>query len=347
MLMPILNPFLAFWMPERASSVAGDVDWLFRFILGISVFFFVLIVVLMILFVWRYRYREGKQQPAATSHNTALEITWTLIPTILVIVIFYYGFRGYLHMSVVPPNAYEIQVTGRMWNWSFTYPNGHVDSELHAPVDTPIRLVLSSDDVIHSLFIPAFRIKKDAVPGRYNRFWFRATQIGTFDIYCAEYCGTNHSRMLTKAIIHDTTDFQNWLAKASNWETQMSPAEAGRMFYERRGCMQCHSTDGSRLIGPSFKDLFGHEVSYSGGKKLVADENYIRESIYEPAAKIVDGFDNVMPSFKSSLSDKDVTALIAYLKSISAHYKGSLAGPTTAPVTAPASGGQPVGSPTH
>lgn len=327
----LANMLASFWMPQRASTHAGGVDDLFSFILWLSVFFFTLIAVLLVIFIWRYRYRGGKAEASVAGHSTALELTWTIIPTILVIVIFYYGFKGYLHMAVAPPDAYEIQVTARMWNWAFTYPNGHVDSELHIPLDTPVRLVMSSDDVIHSLFIPQFRVKKDVVPGRYNKFWFQATETGTFDIYCAEYCGQRHSEMLTKVIVHDATEFKQWLEQAGNWETKMTPAEAGRMFFIKRGCMQCHSVDGSRVIGPTLKDVFGAQRAMKTGGNVLADENYIRESILDPQKQIVAGFDPVMPSYRGSLSDRDIGAMIAYLKSISANYK-------TEPTTRPAGG---------
>jgi cytochrome c oxidase subunit II len=329
-------PSLAQWMPQRASTVAGDVDWLFNLILGISAFFFLLVVSLLVYFVIRYRHRTGEARPKTASHNTPLELIWTIIPTIIVIIIFYFGFRDYMHMAVSPPGSYEIQASARMWAWSFTYPNGHVDTDLHVPVDTPVQMVLTSQDVIHSLYIPAFRVKKDVVPGRYNKMWFQATKTGTYDLYCAAYCGTGHSQMITRVIVHDPDEFKQWLAKAGDWGSTMSPAQAGRLLFERRGCMQCHSTDGTRIIGPTMKDLFASELSYGRGNKIVADENYIRESMYDPGAKVVDGFDNVMPSFKGMFSEKDVDAMIAYLKTISSHYKAPPpASPATAPATMP------------
>jgi cytochrome c oxidase subunit 2 len=225
-------------------------------------------------------------------------------------------------MSVIPPDAYEVQVTARMWTWSFMYPNGHIDGELHVPINTPVRLVLHSEDVIHSLFIPAFRIKKDAVPGRYNKFWFEANQAGTFDVFCAEYCGTQHSQMLTKVVVHEKADFQAWLERASNWETRMTPVDAGRMLYETRGCAQCHSLDGSPNIGPSLKDVFGSTVQLSDGSQVVADENYLRDSILYPQKQIVAGYNPVMSSYAGILKDRDVTAVIWFLKANSRHYQG-------------------------
>lgn len=319
-------------MPQRASTIAGDVDGLFNFILGITVFFFVLILVLMVIFVVKYRCREGRENPdRAPAHSTALELTWTIIPTVLVLMIFYFGFRGYLRMAVAPPNSYEIQVYATMWSWSFEYPNGYIASELHVPVNTPIRLVLSSNDVIHSFFVPQFRVKKDAVPGRYNRAWFEATQLGEYDIFCAEYCGQNHSKMLSKVVVHDSDGFKKWLEEASNWETRMTPLEAGKMLIESIGCVQCHTTDGTTGNGPSFKDLFGYQRPLADGSTVTADENYIAESLYEPGAKVVRGYTVQMSSYRSRLKDKDTNAIITYMKSISVHHKSEL--PTTAPAT--------------
>lgn len=327
----------SFWMPEGASTYAGEIDRLFNFILYLSIFFFVLIAAMMALFIWRYRHRPGGPEHGQPTHSTALELTWTIIPTILVVIIFYGGFKSYLRMSVAPPNAYEIQVTGRMWNWSFTYPNGHTDSELHIPVNTPIRLVMTSEDVIHSFFVPAFRIKRDLLPQRFNKLWFQAHQTGTFDIYCAEYCGTGHSVMRGQVFVQEPGEFRKWLEEAAKWELRMTPVQAGQMFYEKRGCVQCHSIDGSRIIGPSFKDFFGRQVVTADGKSLLADENYIHESIVDPGAKISAGFDNVMPSFKTSLREQDIAAIIAYLKTISQHHKGD----PTAAATQPAATTRP------
>lgn len=326
-----------FWMPPQASTVSDEVDGLFYFIFWITVFFFVLILTLMIWFVIKYRYREGRETPErAPAHSTALELTWTVIPTVLVLMIFYYGFRGFLKMSIAPPNAYEIQVTASMWNWSFTYPNGHVNNELHIPVDIPVRLVLNSTDVIHSLYVPAFRVKRDAVPGRYNRFWFKATQLSPpegFDIYCAEYCGRGHSKMLSKVVVHDGEDFKKWLADAADPYKRMTDLQAGEMFVKTLGCLQCHSLDGSKGYGPTFKDLFGRQEPMSDGSSIQVDENYVRESLYDPGAKIVQRFGLQMSSYRGRLKDRDVNAIILYLKSISSHSKSEP--PASAPTTAP------------
>lgn len=306
-----------FWMPPQSSTMAGEVDWLFNLILGISVFFFVLIVVVMLVFVIKYRRREGweKAEPS-TSHNTLLEITWTGIPMALVVVIFFFGFKSYLNMSTPPANAYEIQVSGQKWNWSFTYPNGYVDQNLHVPVDRPVELVMTSVDVIHSLYVPAFRIKMDVIPGRYSKAWFEATKIGEYNIFCAEYCGTGHSDMSAMVIVHPPGEFESWLEKASNFLLTMTPEEGGRKVYEIRGCQQCHSVDGGARTGPTLFKLFGKEESLTDGSTVIVDENYIRESLLEPNAKVVAGFEAVMPTYQGRLKDDEILALIAYIKSL-------------------------------
>lgn len=306
----------SFWMPPQVSTFAANVDWLFMVILGISIFFFVLIVALMIVFVIRYRHREGHVAEASPTHNLPLEVVWTAIPVAVVMVIFYLGFTSYLDMATPPANAYEVRVEGQKWKWTFTYPNGYVDENLHVPVDRPIRLVMSSADVIHSLYVPAFRIKRDVVPGRYSKEWFQATTPGEYDVFCAEYCGTGHSDMLAHVIVHPPGEFEQWLEKASNFLDTMTPVEAGRKLYQVRGCQQCHSVDGTAKVGPSFKGIFGEPQALSNGSKVTVDENYIRESILEPQAKVVAGFEPVMPTYQGRLKDPEIDALIQYIKSL-------------------------------
>jgi len=306
-----------FWLPSQGSEGAAEVDRIFGFVFWVSAFFFLLIVALMVLFVIRYRRRPGREDAEPSPrHNTPLEITWTTIPILIVIAIFIWGFKVYLDINTPPANAYEVLVTGQKWKWLFTYPNGHVDENLHVPVATPIRLVMTSEDVIHGFYIPAFRLKRDVVPGRYVKLWFQATKPGEYQIYCTQYCGTGHSDMWAKAVVHEPGGFERWLEDASNFLAKMSPAEAGERLYRTRGCAQCHSVDGKGGTGPTFKALFGHQVPLDGGKATVADENYIRESILEPQAKIVAGFQPVMPTFQGRLKDQEITAIIEYLKTL-------------------------------
>ena len=317
-----VQPFLAqlpdsFWMPSQASTTAGEVDTVFFVIYWISVFFFAVIVGLMGLFVVRYRRRNHDDHAVAGTphHSTALEITWTVIPIVISIAIFVLGFKSFMNMATPPRNAYEITVTGQKWQWFFQYPNGFVSSELHVPEDQPVKLTMTSEDVIHSLWIPAFRVKKDVVPGRYTHTWFEAHEAGTYPLLCTEYCGTGHSDMLTVVTVHPSGTFQRWLQESSNLYDTMPPAEAGEMLVQRTGCVQCHSLDGKSGIGPTFKDLYGHEFKLTTGQTVVADENYIRKSILEPMADIVLGYEPVMPTYAGKLKDQEIGYIISYLKS--------------------------------
>ena len=304
------------WLPEQASTHAAHVDFSIEVVFWISVFFLALISFLLVWFVLRYRERPGYVQQPSASHNTPLEIFWSVVPTLIVAGLFWSGYKAYLDLATPPAGAYDVQVTGQKWNWLFTYPNGYVDGQLHVPRDTPVRLVMTSQDVIHALFVPAFRVKRDVIPGRYSYLWFEATAPGTYDAFCAEYCGTSHSTMLTKVVVHERAEFESWLAEASDFLNRMPPAEAGGMLYAQRGCKQCHSIDGSPGIGPTFRGLYGHEQTLASGETVRVDENYIHESVLEPQAKVAQGFEPVMPSFKGRLRDEEVSAIVEYIKTL-------------------------------
>lgn len=306
----------SFWLPERASSVATPIDHLFDILLAVSVFFFGLIVVLMAVFVLLYRRRPGMESIESPSHNTKLEITWTVIPLLIVTIIFYLGFTTYMDIRTSPRDAYEVQVIGKKWQWLFKYPDGHVDEVLHVPLDEPVRLLMTSEDVIHGLFIPAFRINMDLVPGRYTSLWFRAVEPGEFQLYCTQYCGTGHSDMITKVVVHARSDFESYLKKEANAFKDLSPAQAGELLYKRRGCAQCHSLDGTIITGPSFKGIFGQTAHFSNAADAVVEENYIRESILNPSAKIVQGFRDQMPTYKGILKDEEITDIIEFIKTL-------------------------------
>lgn len=304
-----------FWFPPQASTTAADIDWVYYFVYWISVFFTLLIIGAGLWFM--YRYRSAKTAPAAAAaHNTALEVTWTVVPGILCVFIFYFGLTGYMDTHTAPDDSYVVNVTGIKWAWSFTYPDGTVSDTLHVPVNRPVRLVMSSEDVIHSMFIPAFRVKQDVVPGRYSELWFEANQTGEFQIFCTEYCGTKHSEMLSKAIVHEDGDFTKWLADAGNIHEHMSPVEAGELLTKQRGCLQCHSLDGSAGTGPSWKGIWGRSEKLADGSAVTVDENYVRTSILQPQAQVVAGYGPVMPTFQGKLKDRDITAIIEYFKTL-------------------------------
>jgi len=304
------------FFPTRASTGAETVDHIFLFILIIAVIFFLIIVGVMTLFVLKYRKPRGEEATKTATHSNLLEATWSIIPAIILAAIFSWGFIGYMDMGQAPSNSYEIQVVAKKWTWSFTYPNGHVDNNLHVPVDRPVRLVMRSDDVIHSLYIPAFRLKMDVVPGRYNTTWFEATEVGDYTLFCAEYCGTKHSMMLAKVVVHPSGEFDGWLKDAANFLERLTPVEAGEIIFTRRGCAQCHSVDGKASTGPTFKGVFGTEQALANGEKITVDRDYIRESILEPQTKIRGGYKPAMPTYKGQLRDEEIDALIAYIKEL-------------------------------
>ncbi len=307
----------SFWLPPPESVSAWAVDNVFYYILYLSYFFFALILAVMVLFVVRYRRRPGVEAVKTATHSTTLEAVWSLIPLALVIVMFYVGFVGYVELRSPPEQAYEILVSARKWSWQFTYPDGTMATDLHVPVGEPVRLVMSSEDVIHSLSVPAFRVKMDVVPGRYTRTWFQAKQPGKFDLYCTEYCGTGHSDMLASVVVHEREAFDAWLAKAGDiLGNSATPVEAGEKLFRLHGCGSCHSTDGMPRIGPTLKGIFGETHRFVDGSSVVVDETYVRQSVLEPGAKVREGHKNQMPTYKGRISDAEITALIQYLKSL-------------------------------
>ncbi len=318
----------SFWFPVQNSTFAPTVDTLYYFILWLSTFFLVLITGMMVYFVAKYRRVEGVEPEGSVSHNTPLEIAWSVLPGILVLGIFGWGFAGYMDMRSPPAETYDINVTGLMWKWQFRYPTGAVSDELHVPVETPVKLIMRSQDVIHSVFIPAFRVKQDVVPGRYTGLWFQALNKGEHDLFCAEYCGQQHSDMITKVVVHVTDraeltepgeqTFDEWMEIAMDPSQggTIPPAEAGLKVVGMFGCLQCHSTDGSQKVGPSLKGFWGKEVEIQGQSPVVVDEQYLRESLLEPNAKVRLGFEAKMPSFKGQIKDEWIDYIIAYIKSI-------------------------------
>lgn len=320
-------------LPPLASTSAGEVDKVFWLITGVSVACATPITLAMIGLVVAYRRGAHAEPVPSPSHNAWLEATWSVVPAIIVVGVFHAGLVGYLDLRTPPVDCYEIGVTAQKWNWSFHYPGGHVEPDLHAPAGRPVKLVMSSADVIHSVFIPAFRLKMDCVPGRYSTAWFEAkepTPPGhSHPLYCAEYCGTNHSQMLASVIIHPANRFDAWLAEAGDLTSRMPPIEAGELLYRRRGCVQCHSTDGSRRSGggPSFLGSFGTEQSLASGKQQVIDENYLRESILNPMAKVRAGYRPVMPSYQGQLRETEINALLAFIKSLRESETGTNGGP--------------------
>jgi cytochrome c oxidase subunit II len=304
-----------FWLPGAAGNDPA-MDRAFHLLLIICSLLFLLVVGLMVLFAARYRRQPGVAAQKTASKSMILETTWTVIPILIVSVIFYQGFTAFMQMRTAPPNCYDLRVKARQWSWQFVYPNGHVDENLHVPAGEPVRLTMSSEDVIHGLWIPALRVKMDVVPGRYSTVWFQADKPGTYDLLCTQFCGDEHSNMLATLEVQTRADYDAWLKNAANYLKTLPPVEAGKILYHRRGCAQCHSTDGTAGTGPSFKGIYGKSVKMSDGRSVTADDNYIRESILDPQAKTVAGFQPVMSTYKGLVSDDDITALIEFIKSL-------------------------------
>lgn len=312
-----MNRFSEYMLPPAKSTMAEQTDALFHFINITSVVLLLGITVAIILFAWKYRRRSDEDVTPVITHNNKLEITWSIIPLILVIIVFGWGFSGYMNLASTPDDAYEIRVVGKSWLWEFHYETGHVSvNELHFPADRPVKLVMSSDDVIHSFYIPDFRVKKDVLPNRYTSLWFEATETGESVIFCTEYCGNAHSNMMATASAHSQEDFETWLETAGSADDDMDPAELGEQLVTRNACNTCHSVDGSQLQGPSFQGLWMSEREMENGDVVTADENYIRESILEPQAKISSGYDPVMPTYAGTLNDQQIDAIIEYIKTL-------------------------------
>jgi cytochrome c oxidase subunit 2 len=309
------------WIPEVASNLASKVDGVLLLITIMSLVFFILITVVLVYFAIKYRRKREDEETPYITGSEPLEIIWTVIPSILLIVLFVYGYVVFKDMRTPPKDAVEINVQGKQWLWTFDYYNGKKTiNELYVQYNRPVRLVMEAQDVLHSFFVPGFRVKQDLVPGRYTQLWFTPTKIGTFDIFCAEYCGTGHSAMLGKVVVLSPEAYEIWEKGVKVDEgagvASLPPAELGAKIYKEKGCNACHSLDGSKIVGPSFKGIFGHSVELQDGSTVDVDENYIRQSILEPQAQIVKGFAPVMPSYKGILSDEDVTALVAYIKTL-------------------------------
>ena len=308
----------SFLLPVEGSVHARDVDDLYLFLVYLSIFFFTLVAGLAIWSVVKYRRRPGRKTPHITDHM-GLELAWSIIPLIIVMGVFFWGMRGFMNATVAPGNALEITVSAKKWVWSFEYPDGtRTINEVHVPVGKPVRFVMGSEDVIHSFFVPTMRVKQDVVPGRYTDVWFTPEMEGLHRVACAEYCGKGHSDMAAKIYVDSPEKYKKWVEEGGDeWKT-MTPQAYGALLYESKGCNTCHSVDGSRVAGggPTWKAMFGQSVPLSDGKSVLADENYIRESIVNPQAKIVAGYEPIMPTYQGLLRERELNALIVYIKSL-------------------------------
>ncbi len=318
------------FFPEQASKLAQRVDSLYFFLVALSACFVLLVFTLVIYFSIRYRRRSPSERPAPISGDLRLEALWIVIPLILAMVTFVWGARLYFVNSHPPRDAHEIFVVGKQWMWKIQHPNGRrMINRLHVPVGEPVKLIMTSEDVIHDFFIPAFRTKMDVLPGRYTTLWFEATRPGEYHLFCAEYCGTKHSEMIGKVIAMPPEAYERWLAGGTQGETLV---EAGARLFEARLCNTCH-TQATNARGPDLTGLFGKRVLLEDGSSVVADETYLRESILDPTARVVRGYPKIMPTFAGQLGEDDIVKLIAYIKSLThpAQAPSTESTPTKAP----------------
>jgi cytochrome c oxidase subunit 2 len=329
-----MNPQLPLF-PESASTLSPQVDALFFTWSVISLFFTLLIAGLIVYFMARYRRRAPDEVGQEEKPALFLEIAWSVIPLMIALAMFAWGARVFFQLYRPPANAVEYYGVGKQWMWKFQHPDGHREiNALHVPTGQPIRLKLTSEDVIHSFYAPVFRLKQDAIPGRYTEVWFEATKPGTYHLFCAEYCGAEHSRMIGSIVVMEPREYETWLAGGPAGK---SVTASGAELFNQLACQTCHRpAQGHLARGPRLEGLYGRQVKLANGDTLTADDDYIRESILNPTAKLVAGWDPVMPTFQGQVSEEQVIQLIAYVKSLAGEGGTEAGGGTNAvPVTGP------------
>lgn len=298
--------------PVRAAISASNLDALFIFLLCVTGIVTIMIFILITVFALRYRH-SVVEKATPIMGSLALETTWSLVPFGIFLIFFVWGAVIYFQERTAPANSMQIYVVAKQWMWKLEHADGQREiNELHVPVDRDVKLIMTSQDVIHSFFIPAFRVKQDVLPGRYTTLWFHATRPGTYHLFCAEYCGTQHSGMIGSIIVMNPAAYEAWL---SGGGAEGSLASTGQKLFQQLGCGSCHRSD-TQGRGPNLVGVFGKPVLLEDGRTVVADENYVRESILNPGAKIVSGFKNIMPSFQGVVNEEQLLSLIAYLKSL-------------------------------
>jgi len=298
--------------PTHLITTTEAIDPVFMFIFGACLVLLLGITTTMVVFVIRYRRSRCPEPTSGVEGNVWLEIVWTGLPCVLVMAMFFYGWSGYLALRNVPKGAMEVTATARMWSWSFAYPNGKTSTKLYVAVNKPVKVALVSRDVIHGFYLPAFRVKRDMVPGMKNYAWFVATKPGSYDLFCSQYCGTGHSAMITTVEALPEAEFAAWLEQKEG-----SGGLPGRGLLEKHGCLGCHTLDGKTGVGPTFKGIWGRgETVLTNGRErhITVDEAYLRRSLLEPNADVVKGFQPIMPSFSGVLKEEEIKAIIDYLR---------------------------------
>ena len=306
---------LSFLMPESASAQAVKTDDIYYLLLGISAVILLVVFSLVVGFAIRYRRGSNAKRGAMPAFfSREFEIGWTSATLILALFLFWWAASSQLSALVAPNDALEIHVVAKQWMWKTQHPNGAREiNELHAPIGTPVRLVMTSQDVIHSFFVPAFRMKQDVLPGRYTETWFKATKLGVFHLFCAEYCGTDHSRMTGRIVVMRKEDYGRWLSAQPQGDNL---ANEGAAMFESRGCSGCHA-DSSKVHAPKLRGIYGRPVQLAGGKSIIADDAYLRDSMLMPKRDIVAGYEPIMPSYQGILDDGEIQSLTAYIRSLS------------------------------
>jgi cytochrome c oxidase subunit 2 len=301
------------FFPEQASAQAAQVDAIYFFMVAVTAFFSLLIATLLVVFAIRFRRRRKNEIGAAIHGSIALELLWSVIPLAIAMVMFGWGAKVFFDLYRPPAGAMEIFIVGKQWMWKAQHADGMREiNELHVPVGRPVKLIMGSEDVIHSYYIPAFRVKADVIPGRYNSMWFTATKPGRYHLFCAEYCGTRHAGMIGWVTAMEPTEFQAWLGGGT---ASTSPVAAGEKLFNDLACVTCHLPNGTGR-GPGLNGLFGKNVELQGGGTATVDEGYLRESIVNPQAKIVAGFQPIMPTFQGLVTEEQLLQLIAYVRSL-------------------------------
>lgn len=310
-------------LPEGASSYAEGIDYLFWFLIITTGILFLLVVVPMFLIIVKYRRRTPDQRAVSQKdHNFWLESLWTFLPFIYLGILFVWGFYQYMNMFIAPNDAMELRVIGQKWQWSVDYPKHDINiggqgGEIVIPVGMPVKLIMSSQDVIHSFYIPNMRIKQDVVPGRYSTLWFEATKEGRYPVECAEYCGNEHSGMISVIVAVAPNEFAQWVEKQKSADQALPLPELGKKLYTKLGCNMCHSIDGSIKLAPSFKGVYGKMEELTDGSKVKIDDNYIKQSILFPQKQVAKGYPPIMPSFQGRVSERDILGLTEFIKSLS------------------------------
>jgi cytochrome c oxidase subunit 2 len=302
-------------VPDSASTFSWQVDALYFYLSGVTLFFALLISSVLIFFVIRYRRRTPWEIPRPVAGSHKLETVWTIIPFLIAMTMFGWGARVYFTQYKTPADAIEVYVVGKQWMWKLQHATGQREiNQLHVPVGRKVKLIMTSEDVIHDFFVPAFRTKADVVPGKYTTLWFEATKPGTYHLFCAEYCGMNHSGMIGSVIVMEPREFDNWLSGNTSTTT---PAVAGQQLFQTLGCASCHGTNGEGGRGPALVGAFGRETDLQDGGKATVNEAYVRESIINPQLKLVKGFGPIMPTFQGQISEDQLVQLVAFIKSLS------------------------------